>query len=188
MRNDLISESQIDAIWTIDVSHVISFLGNNPKKETVDQLYDFGKLLLDQARTLRSSYDSKLTSCLGWSSALLAFVLIGGGGKTPTLAGAAIIAGAVAALASLFSAAFGLASRAGWKFPSEKDWFAEEYLAWPQQLKIHHIIAMLEAHQSYNRHVQKKGYALMVAEWSLAVSGTFLGAVVIFEAAIRLGV
>jgi hypothetical protein len=171
-----------DKILLVDVDEALAFLNSDPPPETVRQLYDFGKLMLDQVHGLRASYDSKLTSCLGWGTAILAIMLAGltnwvGLGVAQTLAAAGTSAAIVGALVS----AVGLKSWAGLKWPSEKDWFQEDYFQWPDRLKAHHLIAMLEAHHSYSRRIQKKGYALMAAEYLLAMSALFLGAAVLLR-------
>jgi hypothetical protein len=51
-----------DKISLVNVDDVLACLNDDPSEATVDQLYDFGKLMLDQIRSLRNTYDAKLTS------------------------------------------------------------------------------------------------------------------------------
>jgi hypothetical protein len=175
-------EPLVDPIWKVNVDNAIAVLGDNPPKETVDQLYDFGKFLLDQARSLRNSYDAKLTSCLGWASGLLVFVLVGNPFKAAST-GTKFFAsmGAISAMASVIIAIIGLRSKPGLKWPSEKDWFDTEAFAYPASLKIQHVVAILEAHQSYNSRVQEKGYCMTYSEYALAVAGVLLGLAAIYN-------
>jgi hypothetical protein len=176
MRVETRSVLPHDRVLHVNVDDVIVYLNNNPDSRVVDQLYDFGKLLLDQIRGLRDSYDSKLTSCLGWGTAVLAILLIGikewiGKGPSGVLASA----GMILTFVSVLAATAGLWSRAGWKWPSEKDWFPADYLDWPEAVRRHHLVTMLEAHQSYSQRTQQKGYALMISEYLLAASAVLLG-------------
>lgn len=166
----------------VDVDEVIAYMAGDPQKDTVDELFDFGKLLLDQIRGLRASYDAKLTSCLGWGTAILAVMLAGftnwsNHGPSGVLAGL----GASSAFLSVLASVFGFKSVAGWKWPSEKDWFAFEYFDWPERLKRQYVIAMLEAHQSYSKRTQRKGYALMAAEYLLGLSAVLFAVAVLMR-------
>ena len=165
-------------IWVVDVGDVIAYLQNATDKdaETVNQLYDFGKVLLDQIRATREAYHSKLTSCLGWSSAVLALVLIGKDwiGSTGAIRALSVL-GAFAAIVSVASSVAGLLSRSHWLWPSEKDWFARDFLQYPYKLRKHHVIVMLESHQSYNRMAQRTGYKLTIAEVSLGAAAVLVG-------------
>jgi hypothetical protein len=166
-----------DHISLVSVDDVIKYLSSNPDPATVDQLYDFGKLLLDQIRSLRESHNAKLTACLGWGSALLAVVLVGAKEWiSDGIPGYLAVFGTALAVACVLSSTIGLRSAGGWAWPSERDWFSVDYLRWPERLKIQHLIAMLEAHQSYSRKTQKKGYLLDLSEKLLAASGVLLGA------------
>jgi hypothetical protein len=171
-----------DHVTLIEVGDVISQLSDDLDPATIQQLYDFGKLSLDQIRWLRSSYDSKLTSCLGWATTTTAVMLVGfGKWSSQGWVRALALTGLSAAILCVLACIIGFKSIAGWKWPSEKDWFNTEYFKWPNSLKKQHIIAMLEAHQSYSRKTQRKGQALMAAEYLLALSALCLGIAVLFR-------
>jgi pimeloyl-ACP methyl ester carboxylesterase len=175
-----------DQISLVDPDAVIEYLNGNPSPETVDQLYDFGKLLLDQIRALRDSYDSKLTHCLGWSAGLFAVVMVAAKdwvGVTGVV-GITASAGVVFAFGSVIMSIVGLKSVAGWKWPSERDWFDKQFLSWPGRLKQQHLVLMIEAHRSYSERTQRKGYSLMIAEYLLAGAAICLGVAVMAKALI----
>lgn len=170
-----------DRVLTTDPKEVQALL-NDPatKLETVNELYDFGKLMLDQIRGVRSSYDTKLTSCLGWGTAVLAIMLAGIRSWVGTgIASALASAGTASALLGVLTSAFGLKSWGGLQWPSEKDWFRKEHMANPGDLKRFYVLAMLEAHQSYSVRVQRKGYALTAAEYLLVIAAMLMGAAVL---------
>jgi len=131
MKVETHSEFPHDKVQLIDIDETLAFLNSDElPPDSVKQLYDFGRMLLDHVRGLRASYDSKLTSCLGWGTAILAIMLAGlsnwaGLGLAHALASAGTCAAILGALVS----AIGLKSWPGLKFPSEKDWFQSEYLA-----------------------------------------------------------
>lgn len=171
-----------DTVHLVDINQVIEFMNGDPSAATVTELYDFGKLLLDHIRAVRTSYDTKLSSCLGWSSAMLA-LLVSGLMKWvgPNLPGYLASAGTVLALGAVMASIFGLKSWGGLKWPSEKDWFAPDFLDDADLLKRQHVVAMLEAHQSYSLRTQRKGYALMLAEYLLAGAALCVGAAAILK-------
>lgn len=176
------SEFPRDKVVHVNVDDVLACLNGDMPQGTVDQLYDFGKLMLDQIRALRNSYDAKLTSCLGWSTVTSAVLLSRittwvGPSASGKLASVATVLVGLSVIASMF----GLKSWSGWKWPSEKDWFHEELFPWPDRLRRQHLVSMLEAHQSYSRKTQKKGYALMLSEYSLIGSAVFLTAAIIVK-------
>jgi len=169
-----IEQASGDHLSLVNIDQVIEFLGGNPDERVVAQLYDFGKLLLDQIRALRDSHDAKLTSCLGWSVAILAVVLVAPKDWMQAgLVGNLTIAASISAALSTAVSGWALYVRGGWKWPSERDWFNDEYLRWPPALQKQHLIAMLEAHQCYASRTQAKGGYLHAAQLCLAASGLF---------------
>lgn len=174
-----------DVITLLDTEQVCRLLSKDDlDPKSVDQLYDFGKMLLEQIRDLRDSYDSKLTNCLGWSSGIFAVVMVGASDwiKVPGALGKFASAGVVFAFLSIIMAMLGLKSVGGWKWPSEKDWFSPEFLKWPNDLKKQHVVVMHAAHRSYSERTQIKGHFLMAAEYSLIVAALCLGASVFIKA------
>ena len=171
-----------DHVNLVDVDEALVQLSTKLEPATIQQLYDFGKLLLDQIRWLRTAYDSKLTSCLGWGTVTTAVMLASftSWGKHGWITVLAEL-GLSGAMLCVLSCILGFKSIAGWKWPSEKDWINVDYFAWPDELKKQHVISMLEAHQSYSFKVQRKGYALMVAEYLLVFSAICLGTAVLFR-------
>lgn len=185
LRTETSSEFPHNSITLLSSADVIRLMDDKSlDAATVEQLYDFGKVLLDQIRDLRETYDEKLTSCLGWSSALFALVMVGTENWMKIQGPIGLFAsfGVVFAFASLIAAMLGLRSRGGWKWPSEKDWFSEEFLKWPTELKKQHIIVMHQAHRSYSELGQRKGHFLIAAEWGLILAALCLGLAVIAKA------
>jgi hypothetical protein len=163
------------SIKHVKVERVIEYL-ENASPDTVNQLYDFGKILLDQIRALRESYDARLTSAFGWSTGLLAVMFIGDSRIADSEASRPwFLAAATTALLSLVAASIGRFSRSVWKWPSETTWFERDRMPWADSLKKSHVVSMLEAHQSYSERCIKKGNALTAAEVLLGVSGVAVG-------------
>jgi hypothetical protein len=130
-------------------------------EETVEELHRFGQSVLSEAQQRGAALDAKLIAILGWSSAVLAFLLFSSSGSK-WVSAAAMIASAAAVLLSFL----GLRSRM-YCAPSEVDWFREELLDHPSRLKRHHVISMLTAHQSETSRSLSKMSFLARAEVAL---------------------
>jgi hypothetical protein len=167
-----------DRVSLMKVEDVMDHL-EKATPEAVSQVYDFGKLIVAQFTGLRQSFDTKLTSCLGWSAALLAVVLVGKPeGSLPAF-------GAAAALGAVVLAGFGLLSVGGWKWPGELAWLDWEYFQHANQLRGQHILALVQSHQSYSVRVQKKGRLLFASQCCLLVAGVLIGAAVLMAPKIK---
>jgi hypothetical protein len=118
---------------------------------------------------------------MGWGTVSLAvlFTDLRQWGWRPGLPGTLASIATVLLVLSVAIATWGLKSIGGWKWPSEKDWFHQEFFPWPLRLKRQHLIVMLEAHQSYSMKTQRKGVALMLSEWALIGAAVLLGSSVI---------
>jgi hypothetical protein len=168
IRHKISGQAENDRISLVKIEDVMDHL-ENAKPETISQLYDFGKLILVQAGSLRQWHDVKLTNCLGWSSAIFVVVLLG------KITGLIAYIGGIAALGAIVLAGFGLLSFGGWKWPGETNWFSWDFFETPDRLKGQHLIALVDAHQSYAQKVQTKGRLLFAAQIFLVAAGILVG-------------
>jgi hypothetical protein len=149
--------------------------------ELVDELYEFGGRLMDEALDRTAQLDGKATTLLGWGSASVAFLLVGiDRTQTPDAIDALIAVAVILALSGSIYA--GLALRIiDWEFPSEKDWFKFKLFSDPQKLRIYHLLGMLETHQFHNRQNRLKGERVRRAQWFVICATVLVGAIVLLR-------
>jgi len=155
------------------------------RKEITNELFDFGRYLLDQSNARDAAIDQKASSMVGYSSAILAFLLMRGlsWADSPIKLAAFILIGALAALACCF-AALALRGARNWKELSEATWFPPqpEFIADEDQLKRFYITAMHQVHQENHRIVNRKADQMIVAQLAVAAAGVLLGCALFSEA------
>ena len=140
---------------------------------TVTELYDFGVLMVTEVERRALGIDSKLTSILGWSSAVLGFLLLGtspGGSFGSSLL---LLVSIALTLGAVISSFLGLRTIL-WITPSEKDWFRDELLENAGRLRRYHIVSMLNTHQDHEKEIEKKASRLALAERLLAVAASLI--------------
>jgi hypothetical protein len=162
-------------IHPVEVSDIESRLPSLAR-ESVEELYSFGALMVSSAQQRAIRLDTKLTGILNWSSAMLAFVLIDASVSHQHGGSLAVSALAmIAAIASVACSYVGLKSKV-WPAPSERDWFQERLLDKPDMLRRYHVVSMLNVHQSQSHGNSHRAATLRWAELCLALSAitTFL--------------
>ena len=147
----------------------------------VEYLYQFGSMMVSEAGQWTSHLDSKLTAIFGWSSGVLAFLVVGTKAQGSPLAVSAMILAVALTLAALILAALGLKTDE-WPSPSEADWFREGILEQPGTLRRYHIISMLETHQYHLRKNGSKARLLRYAERVLITGAIVVAAILIWRA------
>jgi hypothetical protein len=171
------TSAAVDSIW------------ESASADVLDQLYSFGEILLNEVQQRSAQLDTKLTTMLGLSGAMMAFLLIGNEFWSTASGSSAVIPGLVwyrlgVALASAIGLAcivlcyFGLKLRQ-WDFPSTTDWLNREYLTKADEMKRFHIISMLETHDSHNKNNAKKARNARRAENLLAISAALVGLILL---------
>ena len=144
------------------------------KHATVDQFYEFGVFLGEEIRERIAHLDSKLANILGWSGAILAFLLFDA--RTPP-AGATRVLLVLAATAAI--CAFALSAAAVktkmYPSPSESDWFKSELWDEPGNLRKFHTACLLTYHQQNAILLAPKATRLRRAEYVPAVSVLCVG-------------
>lgn len=146
--------------------------------ETIDALDQFGSLMMEEVLGRVAVIESKSISLLGWSTALLGFLLLDDLNSTdslilhpavPYLLGTAIFC----ALLSLAAAFVGCYARE-WAWPGVKHWFCERVFSKPRSLRVVHLKALLESHQVHSYVLKQKGLAVQVSQWTLVVAAVLV--------------
>jgi hypothetical protein len=149
--------------------------------QALERLYGFGQILFGEVQQRSSQLDSKLTSILGWSSAMLAFLVLDLGTHTRGAINVSLIGLAASfAFGGLIAAALGIRSTR-WIIPSEADWFRDGILDRPDDLTRYYVLSLLETHQDQNRENSKKSRFLAIAERCLIGGGLALGVVMLWR-------
>jgi hypothetical protein len=151
-------------------------------EETVEEFYRFGTLLFSELQQRGAEVVRKLTNTLGWSIAVLGFLLLDQQSRIGRMGRYGLIGLAVAitlAIACAVAAAIAGKSRM-WRAPSEADWFCSEIWDDPKTLKCHHIISMLETHQDQAGKIKIKAEFLRFIEIGLLLTGAAIVCSLIF--------
>lgn len=169
-----------NGIKTVNSKEIERLLLANKYEELTEELFSFGQLLLDEVQQRTAQLDTKLISLLGWTAAILAFLLVGDASWVESAHKPGIATTIVMLLATLSSLGAVACSFLGVKtamfqFSSEKDWFETSLFNDVLTLKKFHLISMLETHQAHGRVNERKGQRAHEAEWLLAASAVLVG-------------
>lgn len=139
----------------IEQSRVEEILVNYDSKEVTDQLYEMGKLLLDDCMQRVDQLDRKAVAIAGYTGAIIALMVSTFSIWTAGVDKWAIIFVAVGCLIGLVGGCMALASTWPQQFdmPSDSDWFEEAGLTNPDKLKRYHISSMhlsITSHEKVN--------------------------------------
>jgi hypothetical protein len=143
------------------------------KPEVTNQLYDFGKMLLEEVQSRSSRINSQSVSVLGWSTAILAFLFAGidrfsGGSRYFSLCSA------VFALAAMRFSVNALRTRPDWSWPSDVSWIHKTGLLQEDELKRYHIRVIHDVRSGRVAIVNAKARSVLRAEVLLILSAAAL--------------
>jgi len=153
-------------------------IDNIVSEEVTNELYKFGTMLLSENESRTAAIDSKATTLVGYSGAILAFLIL----QAPTWTRATSweLAGiSLAALAAAVACIFAFSALRGardWTWFSEKQWFPKNAaLQGADQLKRHYLKCMHGVKQSNHRITNEKANSLIAAQLLLAAAAIALG-------------
>lgn len=147
--------------------------------DSVTELADFGKLLFGESHQRSGYIDSKLGNYLTWTSALLGILLLDQNLAKDLSLGLRIVTMVPIAfgLAALVLCYMGLRSSL-LPTPSERDWFRDGIMGYPDVLCQYHLLSLLRAHQGIQKENFKKAQLMHRAEFLLMVTGALTGILV----------
>jgi hypothetical protein len=167
-------------IKTVDPKEIEGLLMADQYRDLTEELFSFGQLLLDEIQQRTAQLDTKLISLLGWTAAILAFLLVGdttwleSAYKTGLATTIMMLLATLSSLGAVACSFLGVKTTV-WQFPSERDWFQTSLFDDPLKMKKYHLMAMLETHQAHSRANERKGERAHQAEWLLAASAVLVG-------------
>ena len=154
----------------------------------IESLQEFGALMLEELRDRTYGLESKAMGTLGWSAALLVFLLFpfggGTGGPLTTLPKVVRLTAATAATTAIVFAYLAL-RLTKWAWPGEHDWFREDLLSDPGALRRHHLQAMLATYRDNRRRNQQKVRRAKIAELCLVIAAILVGAAVFISTLVK---
>jgi hypothetical protein len=173
IRNFVLGSTKTQELPGAEVDELLSEYSS---EEVTKELFDFGQILLTADDERVGLIDSKATTLVGYSSAILAFLLIRGASWTHSRFELVAIAtvGVIAGFACVFA---GLALRGAqnWSQLSEATWFPrEQVLAGSDPLKRFYITAMHQVLQDNHRIANRKADQMIVAQVLVALAGVLL--------------
>jgi hypothetical protein len=156
--------------------YVDDLVDNHTSKETAEQLFDFGKMVLASNDDRIKTIDAKAASVLAYSAAILAFLLTRSAelGTSPVTA---VCIGLVGVFAAFACACSWLALQVKpWRALSEATWFppSTQVLEQPDDLKRWYIKAMHQMHQENHVIVNKKAAWMILGQALMGLAGLSL--------------
>jgi hypothetical protein len=135
---------------------------------SLEYLFSFGQVLMDELHARLSLVDAKANSLLGWSAAFVAFLLVGPGRPNDAWGadGFLYVVGTISGVAASVASALALRVR-DWKWPSPHDWFQVKHLASPDSLLCGHVLSLYEAHENAGEILDRKAAWLSAAQYVL---------------------
>lgn len=177
VRNGIIGQNA--AAQELTPAYVDDLVDKRISKETAEELFTFGKLLFANNDDRIKTVETKALSILGYSSAILAFLVTRSADLDRSLPGAICIAfvGMCAASACVYGWLALIPRR--WKALSETTWFPppnfRERLDEPDDLKRWYIKAMHQMYQENHRITDKKARLMFKGQLSAVAAGLLLG-------------
>lgn len=150
----------------------------NQPADTLNALFDFGTLMLNEVAGRSNALDTKALAVTGWAIALVAFLLAFVSSGRPSHRLLIVLLAPTVAAAVAIVEAFRSVRLRKWSWPSESDWCQLDLLGDPLALRRFHVLAMLETWQHHQATNAAKYSALYRAQIALSVSGAATAAVV----------
>jgi hypothetical protein len=151
-------------------------LASYKSPEVTNELYAFGKMMVDEVVDRFKSLDTKATAIAAYSIGLITILVSTRAswrsathplvGYAPLVSGAIAFASAAVAVSTLWLKGF-----AG---ISQDEWVKAECLDDAEKLRRYHIIVMHGVHESYRKLCKQKAFRVVVAEALLLASAIIL--------------
>ena len=145
-------------------------------EETTKELYDFGKMLVQECVERVHHIDSKATMLAGYSGTILALLVATSAIWKPTIDKWAMGIVFAAAFAALMAGMFAI-----WSFsPTRFDWFSDNewvdkaYLNDPEQLRRYHVLTMHNVVSLHEAISKLKTARIKSSRFMLGISATLL--------------
>ena len=150
-------------------------LASYKSSEVTDELYDFGKMMIDEAIDRFKSLDTKATAIAAYSIGLITILV-----STQTVWARAhswaVYAPPVGGLIALGAASFAISALWLRRFEwfSQDEWMKADCLSSSERLRRYHVLAMAGAQRSYQTRCRSKASRIAIAQGLLLASAIVL--------------
>jgi hypothetical protein len=143
--------------------------------EVTDELYDFGKMMIDEAIDRFKSLDTKATAIAAYSIGLITILASTQSIWTKAHSWVVYIPPA-SGLIALAAAAFAISALWLKRFEwfSQDEWMKADCLSDPDRLRRYHVLTMAGVQRSYQRRCRSKASRIAIAEGLLLASAIIL--------------
>lgn len=138
-------------------------------EKVLSALEQFSGPMVDELFSRIATIESKAINVIGWSSALLGFLMLRP--AVTTHEGRVIIGLAAVALVVAIVAGFMAAKARRWQWPTTRQWFCVEEFDRPHALRVQHLMALLRAYQGHTITNRDQASALKYAQWAILGAG-----------------
>jgi len=138
----------------------------------LDELGQFGSIMATEMVGRIQQLETKAIVILGYGGAIVAFLLtmLARPPYIQTFPKITLCTAAFLATGAICLSAYALIARAGWTWPSERDWFPEKAFGNLNAIKRRHLDALLYAYHQQGLRADRKGVALIWAQRLLLLS------------------
>ncbi len=163
-----------------DVQEVTDRVQNYTDTDTTNELYDFGKLLLQEAIDRAHWIDAKASTLAGFSGALVAFLFSTSSiwktalAQEPNGLRIGVLLAVVFILISGGCAFLALFNRTFLWIKEKDEWFNKDYLEYPDFLRRSYVLTMYQSVRSHAERNDEKSAYLSLAQLALLVGGALL--------------
>lgn len=145
--------------------------------QILSALEQFAGPMLDELFGRIATLETKATSVVGWSTALLGFLLFWSNKPSAQPGLGLVYAATLMAIAAILSGSFAACARR-WQWPTIEQWFREDEFNSPTRLRAQHLIALLRAYQSHTVVSKRQGWALLIGQAAVFIAGMLVGAAI----------
>lgn len=151
-------------------------LGSYTSPEVTNELYDFGKMMVDEAVDRFKTLDTKATAIAAYAIGLITFLVASKAQWATAPHSWAVYAPIVSGCISLSAGAIAISTLWLKRFAgfSQNEWLKADCLDDAEKLRRYHIIVMHGVHESYRKLCRQKAFRIIVAEGLLLASAVFL--------------
>ncbi len=136
---------------------------------TTNELYEFGKVLVDESTERVNRLDAKATTIAGYAGTIIALLLATFNVWKPSLKHWALGLVFLGALSNLIAATVALhaLSPKTYDWFSDDEWFQKVYLDQPDTLRRYHVLTMHNVVRSHDETNKVKSRSIKVSQWLL---------------------
>jgi hypothetical protein len=155
---------------------VANLVGSDTDSGVTDTLYNFGSSLVSEIQERASAIDSKATTILSWSTAILAFLFAESSNFSTHPEKLFLVSATCFGVFAVIFSFWALRSRNQWEWPGDDLWFPSPLFSSADMMKRHYVCVFHAIKTSHRKLTEEKGRMLSYGEFFLMISALLLGA------------